>query len=311
VLVPILLLKVGEVRSASTLLPTDKFRTTRFYKEYAGPAGHGDNTIALIEKRGTVITILAAPHADAVSPVDGGPRRRMELNAPHVRRAVAIGQVIEMHRIDAETLADAVDAIFAGVFLVREDGQVMRANARGREMLAAGEIACLDRGTLTARQSRSVCRALREAIGSAAAGGLVVRPKAVAVPLVDRVGERYVAHVLPLTSGRRRQAGTSARAQAAVFVHKAEVGGLLPLEAIGRQFGLTAAELRVMVAVIEVGGGVPDISGVLGVSEPTVKTHLRRLFEKTGARRQAISCASSPATPARCSGRHSPDTIAV
>ena len=70
-------------------------------------------------------------------------------------------------------------------------------------------------------------------------------------------------------------------------MHKAEVGSLLPLEAIARQFALTGAELRVLVAVIEAGGGVPDIAAVLGLSEPTVKTHLRRLFEKTGARRQA------------------------
>jgi DNA-binding CsgD family transcriptional regulator len=287
VLVPIMLLKVGEVRSASTILPTDKFRTTRFYKEYAGPAGHGDNTVAMIEKRGSVITFLATPHADADSPVDAGPRRRMELIAPHVRRAVAIGNIIEMHRVDADALAEAVDAIATGVFLVREDGYVVRANARGRAMLAEAEMICLDRGAIGACPPGPSRRALREAIAGAAAGSLIVRPRGVAVPLLDRGGERYVAHVLPLTTGNRGKAGIAAYAQAAVFVHKAEMGGLLPLEAISRQFGLTNAELRVLVAVIEAGGGVPDIASVLGLSEPTVRTHLRRLFEKTGARRQA------------------------
>jgi DNA-binding CsgD family transcriptional regulator len=72
-----------------------------------------------------------------------------------------------------------------------------------------------------------------------------------------------------------------------VFVHKAAVGGLLPLEATARQFRLSAAELRVLAVVIEVGGSVPEIAEALGVSEPTVKSHLRRLFDKTGTRRQA------------------------
>ena len=34
-------------------------------------------------------------------------------------------------------------------------------------------------------------------------------------------------------------------------------------------------------------GGVPEVAPVLGVSETTVRTHLRHLFEKTGASRQA------------------------
>jgi DNA-binding CsgD family transcriptional regulator len=49
---------------------------------------------------------------------------------------------------------------------------------------------------------------------------------------------------------------------------------------------LTPRELRVLFAIVEV-GGVPEVAEVLGVSAETVKTHLARLFEKTGASRQA------------------------
>jgi DNA-binding CsgD family transcriptional regulator len=62
---------------------------------------------------------------------------------------------------------------------------------------------------------------------------------------------------------------------------------MLPLEAMARQFGLSLAELRVLAVVIEVGGSVAEIADVLGLSKPTVKTHLRRLFDKTDTRRQA------------------------
>jgi DNA-binding CsgD family transcriptional regulator len=57
-------------------------------------------------------------------------------------------------------------------------------------------------------------------------------------------------------------------------------------EAIAREYGLSPAELRVLFGIVQV-GGVPEVAGVLGNSEATVKTHLHRIFEKTGARRQA------------------------
>jgi DNA-binding NarL/FixJ family response regulator len=44
--------------------------------------------------------------------------------------------------------------------------------------------------------------------------------------------------------------------------------------------------------------GAPDIADMLGITEPTVRTHLRRLFEKTGTKRQPTSSSWWPAFPA-------------
>jgi DNA-binding CsgD family transcriptional regulator len=49
---------------------------------------------------------------------------------------------------------------------------------------------------------------------------------------------------------------------------------------------LTPAELRVLRAIVDV-GGVPEVAASLGVAVTTIKTHLGRLFEKTGVGRQA------------------------
>jgi DNA-binding CsgD family transcriptional regulator len=49
---------------------------------------------------------------------------------------------------------------------------------------------------------------------------------------------------------------------------------------------LTPAELRVLFAIVDV-GNVAEAAAVLGLCQPTVKTHLHRLFEKTGTGRQA------------------------
>lgn len=57
-------------------------------------------------------------------------------------------------------------------------------------------------------------------------------------------------------------------------------------EALIRAYGLTPAELRVLLAIVEI-GGAPEVAEALGISETTVKFHLRRLYEKTGGRRHA------------------------
>jgi len=55
---------------------------------------------------------------------------------------------------------------------------------------------------------------------------------------------------------------------------------------IAAAFSLTPAELRVLLALVDV-DGVAAIAEALGVTENTVHTHLRRLFCQTGTRRQA------------------------
>jgi DNA-binding CsgD family transcriptional regulator len=99
-------------------------------------------------------------------------------------------------------------------------------------------------------------------------------------------GERYAVHVLPLTSGARRRAAAGHAAVAAVFIRKAATEASFPPEMIARHYSLTPSELRVLLAICEV-GGVPETADALGISEATVKTHLQRVFRKTGANRQA------------------------
>lgn len=282
--VPLLMLKVGEIGTFTDMIPREELLASRYYKEWAVPSGIVDATTAMLQKSGTLVTHVTTAHADGYG---AEARRRMTPMVPHFQRAVAIGGLLDTHRVEAATLADAVDALAAGVFLVREDGTLIQANASGRAMLDAGGMVCIDRtGTLHACGA-SARRTLRETIGDAVAGRLEVGPRGVAVALIASDGQRFVAHVLPLTSGARQAARRSYEAAAAVFVHHADLGGLLPLEALAREFGLSAAELRVLVAVVDLGGSVPEIAPVLGISEPTVKTHLRRLFEKAGTRRQA------------------------
>jgi DNA-binding CsgD family transcriptional regulator len=127
---------------------------------------------------------------------------------------------------------------------------------------------------------------LGDIVTLAGRGDAAVGTKGIAVPLEASDGERYTAHVLPLTSGTRRRTGTSFSAAAALFVHKAALNAPAVPEIIAKTYQLTPSELRVLLAVVQV-GGVPEVAEALGIGDATVRTHLHRLYGKTDTSRQA------------------------
>ena len=66
---------------------------------------------------------------------------------------------------------------------------------------------------------------MRDVFAAAGQGDAALGSKGIAIPLIGKDGERYVAHALPLTSGARRRAGVIYTAVAALFVRKADLGG--------------------------------------------------------------------------------------
>jgi DNA-binding CsgD family transcriptional regulator len=92
--------------------------------------------------------------------------------------------------------------------------------------------------------------------------------------------------VLPLTSGRRQQAGQVTHAVAAVFIRNTAPNAPPPLEAIAKLYRLTASEVRVLDAMLKI-NGVKAMAETLGITEGTVRTHLHNLFRKTGTSRQS------------------------
>ena len=221
----------------------------------------------------------------------------MRLIVPHVRRAILIARMFDLKVAEAATLADTFDGLRAGMCLVGADGRIVHANAAALAMFGDGEILREVRGRLVAREPR-VDQALREMFAAAGAGGAALDTKVKAVPLIGKGGERYVAHVLPLTFDARRRAGVAYTAVAALFIRNTSVIGKAPAEAIGKAFKLTPVEIRVLQAIVDV-GGVPEVAAAFGVADTTIKTHLGRLFEKTGAARQAdlVKLVAGYATP--------------
>lgn len=219
------------------------------------------------------------------APADNEMHRRMILVAPHARRAILIGRAIGRKADEAAIFADILDSLSAGFFLIDAAGRILHANAAGREILGADDFLRTIDGRLVVRDKK-VHQTLQRIFAGKDEPETdgEIGSKGVALPLVARNGEYHVAHVLPL-GPRARDAADAPGAAAAMFVSKATLETPSSAEVIRDAYQLTRTELRVLLAIVNV-GGIREIATTLGIADCTVKTHVRRLLEKTGADRQ-------------------------
>jgi DNA-binding CsgD family transcriptional regulator len=265
-------------------IPYDEFLETRFYREWAQPQGLVDFVSTVLDKSEANVAMFGVFRHERDGLANDETRWRMGLIAPHIRRAVVIGRLIDLKHTEA-TSFDILDGLSAGIFLVRSDGFIVHANAAGTAMLTEGNLLRSIGGRLTIEDAR-VAQAMREGLAAADEDDIALGVKATTLPLISDNGDRYVGHLLPLNSGKRRSAGLGHGAAAALFVRKAALETPLAPEVIAKTFNLTPTELRVLLAIVEV-GGVPEVAAALGIAVTTVKSHLGRLFDKTGVTRQA------------------------
>jgi DNA-binding CsgD family transcriptional regulator len=276
---------VGQIVSIPDLVPYDEFRRERFFQEWMRPQGLVDAANSVLEKSSSSCSFITILRSEASGIVDDEMQRRMALVVPHVRRAVLIGKAMEFKETEAAIFAEMLDSLSAGLFLIAADGRIVHANAAGHRMLDARDILRSLHGRL-GTHDRQVDKALQEIFAASDNGDAGVGVKGIALPLTAHDGERYVAHVLPLTSGERRRAAKAYTATAVMFVCRATMQGPPVPEVISKLYSLTPTELRVLLAIVEV-GGIPEVATAFGVADSTIRTHVGRLFDKTGVGRQA------------------------
>lgn len=260
----------------SRSLTMDDIETSRFAAEWIIPHGVIDMVAAPIERRGSWSALFGVIRHERDGFGDEDLRDRVNLLAPHIRRAVSIGDMVGKAVNEADAFRETIDGLAAGVFLVDADGRLVHANANGKRLIGGKHTIATGRDEML-RLDRTSMRELLPQNGKAA-------PRSVVIENDD--GERLVGHVLPLASGARRFSGMGGDAVAALFVQPTDFDPPSIPEGLAQAFDLTPGELRVVLATVR-HEGVAEVAETLGVAETTVKTHLARIFAKTETRRQA------------------------
>lgn len=193
---------------------------------------------------------------------------------------------MKLARLEMSQLAafEALNQLDDGALLVDAEGGLVFANDEAERLLRAGGTLRIIGGILRAHSALETTR-LHKLIAGCTRGGA----EAGADGLLSLSREPDQAPLSLLVAPLRSEAAaflTTERPVAVIFVSDPDRKTNPLSSKLRHQFGLTTAEAAFAVKILE-GEGIQAAADRLAISRSTGRTHLARIFEKTGTHRQA------------------------
>lgn len=276
---------VGDIDTPLTTLSClsePELRATKFYREWAGPQGLREGCMVKFVDTADRIGLLGTSIYADRDVISGEEQHFLTLLSPHLRRAALIGDLLDQARVMAHFYRETLGALATPILFTDADGRVFYANATAERMLSA-EAPILSRGGVLHPQNPTMAGALLTAIAAASNEDVTLGARGIGLPISAQGETPAVAYVLPLTAGTARAAFRPARA--AVFISTTISATPIPEAVLITLFDLTPAEARVLLKIGS-GAGATATALSLGIGDNTLKTHLNRIYAKTGTSRQ-------------------------
>ena len=284
---------VGDVVTQGVPINNVKFLNSCFYKEWCRPRGLR-HAFGVVAGSGSQMIVLVANRLESQGHYDNRDGRLFRSLIPHVSQALKIAEAVGLRTMRSEAFKATLESLSAGIYLIDRQGCLIYMNHAAKCQIKAGNVLRIANNRLS---SVSAEEALDRAIATACSDSAGERAASIALPLQKDGGAGLIATVLALNRGQRQSPATPFVAACAVFVQDPRLAPRVPGEAFARLFGLTPAELDVLLA-LAAGRSPQGVADVLGIALSTVKWHLLKIFDKTGTSRQVdlvrLVAAASP-----------------
>lgn len=289
--------KPNDIVLTSDYMSEEDYARSRFAREFLSLRNCVDLATLILEVAPTSFTVLGVLRNEAQGFADTNVRRKLEMLAPHFRRAVMLANLFEQRHMMADVLAETLDQLKAGVFILAADARVIHANNSAKNLLKRDQAFRVSDGILVP-QEVSARIALAAALAAASNGDEALGSVDPHILFRTNTEKSLFGTVMALSDGQRRQTAMHYRAVAALCLRETLIQAPVVAPAVARLYNLTPREMTVLSTVIE----NPSVSGsadILGLSGETIKSHLKSIFRKTGATRQAdlIKLVAGAASP--------------
>jgi DNA-binding CsgD family transcriptional regulator/PAS domain-containing protein len=289
---------VDAPNSTFNQMSEEAFQTSKFYREWVQPQGLREGCVMKFAHTADRIGAMAFITHASRDVITADERRFMAAISPHIRRAALIGDLLDFQRVQTKVFQQTLDGLAAAVFIVNGQSHVVHANGAATAMLSDHSSVIYSDQVLSSANPNTA-GAFADAIARAGSGHVDLGGRGIGIPVSPPGQPPAVAYVLPLRANTELVG--SIGGVAAVFVSSTKAAAPPPQNVLATLYDLTPSEARVMLLIAE-GAGVPAVALQLGVAETTIKTHLGRVFNKTGSANQGelikLVLALSPPTAA-------------
>jgi DNA-binding CsgD family transcriptional regulator len=274
----------GTIHIGEQLVPEDQLSRSQFYTKWLAPQNLHHRLCAVLSREGATAVFLEVMRPRELPGFDQGAIDRCRVLLPHLQRALRMRRRMAALEVERDAALRALDQLPWGVVFVDEHCNRLAANRHAQEILVAGDGLTTRGNTLRAELADETVR-LEQLLHSAldrtgakrsrAGGTLSITRPSGAHPLSVAV---VPLHLEIATLGERGPI-------AAIFVTDPD----LPLESheqhLRELYALTAGEARLASGLLQ-GKSVDEAAAAMGITVNTARAYLKRIYNKTGVRRQ-------------------------
>jgi DNA-binding CsgD family transcriptional regulator len=275
--------RCGVVAVGDQVVSDRELVRTEFHNDFLRPQDWFHSCGVLIAQDQLTTSEISAVRSRRAGAFTADEIALFEYLAPHLQSAVRIHNRIAGLESGLHAATGALDRFPTGIVAVGSDARIILTNRAADAILQRGD-GLISRDGLRAA-SRQETAQLRNAIAAAAIQQEYGLLKSETLVQVHRPSGLKPLEVLvcPLPARSSLREG---RAVAALLITDPEEGPALDSRALQQLFGLTPAEIRLCIALVA-GKSVEEYAREAGISSNTARTHGKRVYAKTGVRRQS------------------------
>lgn len=279
------LLKPGAILTGEQMCPDEILLRSEFYLDFLRVLDVRYSIRAVLTSAPEPIAYFSAGRPHDARPFGEPQRRILKAVTGHLVQAIRIHERLEAIQARRRAVSGALDRLPLAVIFLDRRCRVVEMNASARKLVEAGDGLRLERGVLTAFDTRADVQLQQMIFGAAAVATGRLLQHGGALSLARPQGRRPLSAIVAPT-GATGIFPESRSASVVVLVEEPQQKAAAPFAAFTKSYGLSPAEAGVASRLVN-GMSLSQTAAALGIRDNTARSHLKRIFAKTGARRQS------------------------
>lgn len=275
------------IRADSDVWTESELRRMPFFADFLRPWGTYDSLHTWVRRSqdGRPLIALALHFDKSNRPPQREQRQRLGMLVPHIRRAFSTEERLQAALTQVGALAETLNHLSEPIALIDRHGRVCRANQAAFDILKHADGITLTGDQRILFSDSTASSAFSKAVAQCACPTLLLSGKSappVQVVVYRPSGQPLVVTLQPLANKRQEVGGDVA----IMFISDPARKPVSSAQLLRTAYRLTPTESRLTQAICE-GSSLKQYANAHQISYETARTYLRRVFEKTGARRQS------------------------